>query len=164
MAMTCTDADAPAMRGQLIERSTARDFALAGNARFTIVSTATGVRFTYKVRAAKNDHPGTPVVRWFVSVLTGSDNEADYTYLGTVERLPTTVVFRHGRKSPIGPAAPSAMAFKWAWNVLTRDGAPEALPDGFEIWHEGRCGRCARVLTVPSSIASGFGPECINKI
>jgi len=29
-----------------------------------------------------------------------------------------------------------------------------------EIWHEGRCGRCNRKLTVPASIALGIGPEC----
>jgi hypothetical protein len=26
--------------------------------------------------------------------------------------------------------------------------------------HEGKCGRCGRLLTVPSSIESGIGPEC----
>jgi hypothetical protein len=30
-----------------------------------------------------------------------------------------------------------------------------------EFWHEGRCGRCGRRLTVPDSIASGYGPECV---
>jgi hypothetical protein len=29
-----------------------------------------------------------------------------------------------------------------------------------EIWHQGRCGKCGKVLTVPKSIESGFGPEC----
>lgn len=29
-----------------------------------------------------------------------------------------------------------------------------------EVWHEGRCGRCARRLTVPESILIGIGPEC----
>jgi hypothetical protein len=30
------------------------------------------------------------------------------------------------------------------------------------VWHEGRCGRCGRKLTVPESIESGFGPECAS--
>jgi hypothetical protein len=38
------------------------------------------------------------------------------------------------------------------------------MPDGVVIWHEGRCGRCGRRLTVPESIESGYGPECIGKI
>lgn len=33
-----------------------------------------------------------------------------------------------------------------------------------EIWHEGKCGRCGRQLTVPESIESGFGPECVKMI
>jgi hypothetical protein len=33
-----------------------------------------------------------------------------------------------------------------------------------EIWHEGRCGRCGRKLTVPESIHNGYGPECIHLI
>ena len=31
-------------------------------------------------------------------------------------------------------------------------------------WHEGRCGRCGRKLTVPESIEAGYGPECINLV
>jgi len=27
-----------------------------------------------------------------------------------------------------------------------------------------RCGRCGRVLTVPESVESGFGPECIGRL
>jgi hypothetical protein len=30
----------------------------------------------------------------------------------------------------------------------------------FEVWHEGKCGKCGRALTVPSSILTGIGPEC----
>jgi hypothetical protein len=33
-----------------------------------------------------------------------------------------------------------------------------------EFWHEGKCCRCGRKLTVPASIASGIGPECATKI
>jgi hypothetical protein len=29
----------------------------------------------------------------------------------------------------------------------------------FEVWHEGKCGKCGRALT-PSSILTGIGPEC----
>ncbi|MGQ4872128.1 MAG: DUF6011 domain-containing protein, partial [Candidatus Thorarchaeota archaeon] len=33
-----------------------------------------------------------------------------------------------------------------------------ALPEKVRIWHEGKCGRCGRRLTVPESIESGYGP------
>jgi hypothetical protein len=130
--------------------STARDFVLAGNSRFTIVSTKTGARFTFRVRKAD----GKPA---FVAVLTGSCNESDYEFLGTIfdER-----VYAHGRKSRIASTAPSAVAFTWFVSRLFQG----RLPEGVEFWHEGRCGRCARPLTDPISIASGFGPECIKSV
>jgi hypothetical protein len=38
------------------------------------------------------------------------------------------------------------------------------LPDFIEVWHEGKCGKCGRTLTVPSSIESGIGPECMKSL
>lgn len=127
-----------------------KSFVLAGKARFTVVSKKTGTRFTYKV-TAKKDGPH------FVAVLTGSNNESDYTYLGTIFEGKT---YKHGRKSPIGPEAPSAKAFAWFWAMLSKG----ALPEACEVHHEGRCCRCARALTVPESILSGIGPECAGKM
>lgn len=139
---------------QLSEAQAALTFALAGNATLTLVSQKTGARFTYSVRA--NDDSTV----WFVGLLTGPDNRADYKYMGRIARG----IYWHGRKVPragdIGREAPSARAFDYAWRALARG----AMPDQCEIWHEGSCGRCGRKLTVPESIASGFGPECINKL
>lgn len=128
-----------------------RSYMFAGNARMTLVSRATGGRFTYRVRRSDADKP------WFVSVLTGRDNEADYQFLGTIFEGGD---YRHGRRSRIGRDAPSARAFDWFYRALRADTFPPQL----EVWHEGRCGRCGRLLTVPESIASGFGPECAGKV
>ena len=38
------------------------------------------------------------------------------------------------------------------------------LPDFIEIYHDGRCGKCGRQLTVPASIETGFGPECVKML
>jgi Family of unknown function (DUF6011) len=50
---------------------------------------------------------------------------------------------------------------RWAlvrvWNDLP-------LPEGYRLHHEGRCGRCGRLLTVPESITSGYGPECVKHV
>lgn len=124
-------------------------FALAGNATFTVRNTRTGNRFTYKVRQCA-DKPEL----YFVSLLCGADNTGDYQYLGTVRNGQ----WAHGRKSRVSLDAMSAQAFAWVWYHR------KALPLHVEIWHEGRCGRCGRALTVPESIASGFGPECIKHI
>ena len=131
----------------------ARQFILAGNARVTLVSKKSGARFTYRVRRPSPDKP------WFVSVLTGSDNESDYSFLGTVFG---DGHFKLSAKSKIGASAPSAVAWAWFAKVLVHP-MPN-LPDSIEVHHEGRCGRCGQALTVPESIESGFGPECINHV
>lgn len=138
----------PAPHQHSVDASGVADFALAGNARFTVVSNRTGTRFTFRVRQTQEGNP------WFVSVLTGGDNTSDYTYLGTLFQ---DGAYRHGRKSTISATAPSAKAADWFFNKALRD--PEAMAQ-CTVYHEGRCGRCGRVLTVPSSIASGIGPEC----
>lgn len=143
---------------------TAREFMLAGVATVTLVSRVTGVRFTYKIAAPSTDTAagGRTVDREagvrFVKVLTGSDNENDYEFLGTI--FVNDGAFRRGKKSRIGGDAPSAVAFAWAWERLDVGVMPAAL----EVWHEGQCGRCGRKLTDPTSIASGFGPECRGKL
>lgn len=142
----------------------ARDFINAGNSTVTFKSNLTDQRFTYKVQAPH--HPGNENTNSardvnsqmrFVKVLTGSDNESNYTYLGYIRR---GVFFHGGSKSRIGHDAPSSKAFDWTWRALQQD----AMPGTVEVWHEGRCGRCARKLTVPESIATGFGPECAERV
>jgi hypothetical protein len=138
---------------RLATAKAAETFIRAGNATLTIVSTKTGTRFTYKCRTSDDGD----VI--FVSLLNGPDNESDYRYLGRIagDR------FWKGRKTPkpgdVGLDAPSMRAFDWMWTHLLRNSIPGML----EIWHEGRCGRCNRKLTVPSSIATGMGPECAGK-
>lgn len=138
-------------QSQQIPRENISRFALAGNATFTLRSVKTGTRFTYKV--SKCDDPEATDL-YFVSVLRGQDNESDFTYLGTI-RLG---VYSHGKKSKIGEDAPSARGFAYAWPHLVKDRVD--AKGSFEVFHEGRCGRCGRKLTVPESIESGFGPEC----
>ena len=138
---------------QFTDGTAAKTYARAGNARVTLVSGATGARFTYRICASKRrDGDDRPPVH-FVAVLSGPDNDADYTFLGTVFADGT---YRPGRNSRIAKDAPSARAFDWAWGYLTDD----RLPPGAEVWHEGRCGRCGRSLTVPESVATGLGPIC----
>lgn len=128
-----------------------RTFALAGNSTFTVVSKATGNRFTYKVRKPSEDKPH------FVSVMTGSDNESDYTFIGTIFDGRAYVP---GKRSSIGVDAPSAKGFAWLWNNLVATGTVPAVA---EFHHEGKCCACGRKLTVPDSILSGIGPECAKK-
>lgn len=127
-------------------------FMLAGNALFTVENTATGNRFTFKVRQPDDSKPH------FVSVLTGPDNENDYAFLGTVFDAGR---YQHGRRSRISEDAPSARAFQWLFRQLS---AGRGLPAQIRVCHCGKCGRCGKTLTVPESVESGFGPECIKVV
>lgn len=128
-------------------------FIFAGNAVFTLRSAKTGTRYTYKVQTPQTPDPGREEVH-FIKVLTGPDNTGDYQFFGTVFGRKT---FRVSRKSRISGSAPSVRAFEWFIGLLL--GGVE-LPTGLDVYHEGRCGRCGRALTVPESILTGFGPEC----
>lgn len=141
------------MAGQL-DPKYRRDYILGGNATVTLVSKRSGDRFTYKVRRAK-PRPGGGEPPYFVSLLTGPNNQEDYEFLGTVF---ADGKYRHGSKSAIAPTAPSAVAWAWTWENL--DG-PQA--DRVEVWHEGACSRCGRPLTDPESIQRGLGPVCAER-
>jgi len=55
-----------------------------------------------------------------------------------------------------------AKVFDWLWAFYLCPVKP--LPAQVQFWHEGRCGRCNRRLTVPESITLGFGPDCAAEL
>jgi hypothetical protein len=120
---------------------------LAGNATFTVTSRKTGTRFTFRIRQLSETAPH------FVSLLNGPDNESSYTFLGSIFNGDR---YFHGKKSRVTPGATSAKAFAWLWAHRNDTDLLERV----EIHHEGKCCRCGRKLTVPSSITAGAGPEC----
>jgi hypothetical protein len=134
-------------------------FVMGGNATVTLVSLKTGTRFTYKIQMAESGTDAQSDL-YFVKVLRGADNESDYSYLGRIAKGHLILGRKTPRPGDVGPGAPSALAFAFAWDRITKGHIPATL----EVWHEGRCGRCNRKLTVPESVASGFGPECINHV
>ena len=145
------------MTTQLKNRDTIVAFAFAGNATITLRSTKTGKRFTFKLRRAKPKHDGQDEseLPLFVSLLNGPFNTDDYVFIGTIfPRSPSRLCA--SRKSRVTSAAPSFVAFAW-W--LTHIG-----DERVEVWHEDKCGRCGRALTVPESIATGLGPHCAAKM
>jgi hypothetical protein len=148
------------LRGRFTDPVTLAAYVGAGRGTVTVLSTRTGTRFTFRFRVPK-DRAGRPGNRrpvW-VSVLTGPDNEVSYNFVGTLWIEPgTRSEFRPSPKSPLSYTAPAARAARWfAAHVID---APARILEAAEVWHEGRCGRCGRTLTVPESIDSGFGPEC----
>jgi hypothetical protein len=122
-----------------------------GNAHFT-VSSATGERFTYRIRRPAQDKP------FFISVMTGPSNEGSYTYLGIFD--PATATVRTTANSKFAFDSKEAKVVRWAIAMVK---ASRELPAGYAIQHEGKCACCGRRLTVPASIATGFGPECQSR-
>ena len=134
--------------GHAVDASTFEGLALAGNATITLVNKADGERFTYRIRQKKGAD------FWFVSVLSGSDNTGDYRYLGCLPNGGRFCPAKAGKG--VAAKATSSRAFAYVWGNRR---APW-LGQHIEVWHEGKCCRCGRKLTVPTSIATGLGPHC----
>lgn len=145
------------MRGQLKSARDVLTYMLAGNATFTIRSKVTDTRYTYKVRGADNKNG-----LWYVSLLHGPDNGNDFAYMGVLDEKPLgkAPAFRHTSKSRFTSSAPSSIAFAWLYDKVCKD----LLPSSVAVYHEGRCGRCGRKLTVPESVERGIGPECAERM
>ncbi len=128
-------------------------FMFAGKATLTLVSKKTGSRYTYRVNEAERKNDNDPRA-FFVALLTGPDS---YQYIGLMRDDGT---FRTTAKSRLPVTSPPVAGFKWAAEMIVH----ERLPETLEVWHEGRCGRCGRKLTVPESIANGIGPDCAGRM
>ena len=136
----------------ITDAAAAHEFIFGGRARFTLVSKATGKRFTYRVAASKtNDN------MFFLNLLTGSD---DYTYIGAIRTAGTHSVLTAGQYGNAN--LPAFKGMRWLLRKI-EGSSPLEMPDSVEFWHEGRCAKCARPLTDPASIARGLGPECASK-
>jgi hypothetical protein len=135
------------MNSEILNRKDSLNFILAGNSTVTFVNSKTNNRFTFKIRKSKDSE------LYFVSLLNSPDN---YVYIGII--IPDG--FRHSKKSSISEKSQSVQVFKYVYNKLIKD----TLEDFIQIWHEGKCGKCGRKLTVPNSISTGIGPECMKNI
>lgn len=144
-----------------------KEFVTAGRAIFTVEvpaefssENATQTHYTFKVvrKPAKDGYRET----FFVNLLTGPDNTSDYTYLGIINAETGKVILTKASKfsDDTWPVRIVRRVLACLW-----DGTTDRIEAaGWQLHHNGYCGRCASLLTVPSSIESGFGPECIEKI
>lgn len=128
-----------------------KQFFFGGNATFTIKSEKTGDHRTFKFRQPK-DKP------CFAMLLSGPDNENDFTYIGLVNV--ETCELRLTKNSKRNDLSPDVVILRWFLTHLHTDGL---LPNA-TVYHEGRCGCCGRKLTVPESIERGIGPECWERM
>lgn len=140
-----------------------KNFITAGKAFFTIEcpqkpGCTHAPHYTYKV-SRKPAQDGWPEA-YFVKLLTGPDNYSNYTYLGKLNPHNGTVQLT-GKSAYPADSYPvkllqRVLACIWAGNHAAYE------QHGFRTHHAGKCGRCGKKLTVPASVESGYGPECIH--
>ena len=144
---------------QFEDVDTAYEYVLGGHGSITVVSKKTGKRYTYTF-GQKEDSPV------FVRAKYGAEYE-DTVYIGCIRDngKPLDTPFYLCKDDRV-IKHPACKTFAWIWGHIlhgARTSDPELL-DHIEIWHEGKCGRCGRSLTVPESIAAGIGPVCAERI
>ncbi len=139
-------------------KAVSKEFILAGAAIFTIATPEGHKTYKIRVKDATDRFPATI----FVSLLVGPDNESDYAYLGILNA-------QTGAVRTTGKSCRAANHFdvRLLERILARVWANDHSAyesKGYRTFHEGKCGRCGRTLTVPASVESGIGPECARKM
>lgn len=144
-------------------------FFTGGNCTFTVKvpevfasQHGCNLHYTFKITQSEPSERY-PNPAHFVKLLTGSDNATDYSYLGMLN--PVTGQVRLTVKSCCGETA-------WAVRIVRRvlaqvfegEGMQAVIAAGWDVHHEGKCGRCGRALTVPESIEIGIGPDCAEQM
>lgn len=142
------------MKSKIESITNAKSFLFGGKAIFTIVSTKTNKRFTFKVNKLK-DKDKNEDVPFFVSYLNGSDNETSYQFIGTIFNRKN---YKHSIKSKTKKDSQINKTIDWLIDVLNNN--DKTRFEKIEFWHEGKCAKCGRKLTDPVSIKTGKGPIC----
>lgn len=144
-----------------------QEYVLGGRSTFTVVSNKTQARYTYRVRIATvRARSKSETIEEYrarkalalagprtVEAMTGSDNYADYTPIGTI--LPNGVFV--ARREVPSKVEGRRNGFAWFWKavVTSQDKLSQT-----EVWHDGHCSCCGKKLTVPESLSTGRGPIC----
>lgn len=116
---------------------------LTHNGTFTVVSSKTGDHRTFKIATPRK---GKLAGKRVVSLLTGSDNERDYTSFGFVEPNGIRVWQRCPDMAPL---------------ARMLENLPHHVQRGSVTVTASVCCRvCNRKLTTPESLALGIGPSC----
>lgn len=119
------------------------NFLLGGNCLFTVKSNYTQKHFTFKVKKNKDDS--------IYKVYHGVKFDR---YAGFI----SSNGFK--RYNPQKIATEQQAAFEWLWRNIT---IKEQLKK-VTIYHHGKCGKCGRRLTDPTSIEIALGPECRKEL
>jgi hypothetical protein len=146
------------------------------NGKLSFRNLETGEHRTLRISTQKDDAKFAPGQR-IVSLLTGADNDSDYTGFAFADDNTGIRIWRKKRSGPFPWYAlmvdayfrGSASAESGARGILIDDDSIRiVLADGSEktyvVHLERKCSRCNRTLTVPESIDAGIGPICLAKL
>jgi hypothetical protein len=163
----------PKMRGQIRQPTLLLMHILAGRSILTVQSHKTSNRFTFRF-SRPDEEPDRKRPIW-VSMYGGTGGylaqEADrraWTFLGTIwpphpNDAAQRFNYTHSPKSPIWDSTTiEHRTVRWITYHLSSH--VDQLMEDADWWHEGVCGRCGRRLTVPTSIETGFGPDCAGRM
>lgn len=119
---------------------------------------------TFQIKTQKPDAKFAPGKR-IAALLTGSDNEKNYTGFGFIETNDTVTVW-NSRNYPKSPFKYYAKMIEAAGKVVDCEKevteTTVALDNGhiYKLLASRRCMVCNRTLTDPESIKTGIGPVC----
>lgn len=126
------------------------------NGVYTVKNRKTGEYRTFRVKTQKKDASFAPGQR-VIGLLTGSNNESDYTGFGFVSDA-GVAVWTKKRGDGVTKSA-------WEWYAemvwtLGVDAGLSPFAEQYTMELAGQCCICNRMLTTPESIKAGIGPVC----
>lgn len=154
-----------------------RNFILAGHAIFTIepspeyvlahskvrkipcgqttrIITGCKPHYTYRIMRGKGESSD----KYFVELLKGPQNEADYKYLAML--ITATGSIFAGKNYPTTKETYGFIVLARVLTAIWEGRSAAITAAGWKVHHVGQCGRCRRTLTTPESVECGIGPEC----
>jgi hypothetical protein len=135
-----------------------QDILCAGKATFTLCGMDR--RWTYRIVKVENEDGREPI--FFATLLTGSDNDDNYTYLGVYQ--PQVGWVKLTKASQYKEDSEVVRALRWVVGLVFNGNETEVENKGFRMVWSSTCQRCGRTLTVPSSVDNRLGPECAKKV
>lgn len=130
------------------------------NGIYTFTNTK-GEHRTFKVKTQKKDAKFAPGRR-IAALLTGADNENDYTGFGFIEEDGKVKVWNTRRNSTYEYYAKMIALAGQVVNLTKEEteGVIHCSGHRYEFKASRRCMVCNRTLTCPESIKTGIGPIC----
>ena len=103
----------------------------------------------------------------FVRLLTGQDNSdwGNYTYIGLIVYEPH-IKFKPKKQQNWGHDTEKVSVAFYLMNTLVDNilRSPKFSESEPFFFHEGKCAKCGKRLTVPKSIEIGMGAKCRGKL